>query len=72
LTTSENISLPKGIGSTETINQLPFSYYISCHLQYMELLKRKSMKAHKVMCQDHNPNWNAKKSGVGSSSMNSI
>ena len=72
MTTSENISMPKGIRSTETINHLQFLYYISYHLQYMELLKRKSIKVHSVMRQDGNPNWNARKSGIRFSSMNSI
>jgi hypothetical protein len=38
----------------------------------MELLKRKSTKIRKVMLEDHNPNWNANKSGVRSSSLCSI
>ena len=38
----------------------------------MELLKRKSIKVYNVMRQDYNPNWNAKKSFVRSSSMISI
>jgi len=53
-------------------NHLPFVFYISYHLQYMELLKRKSIKVYNVMRQDYNPNWNAKKSFVRSSSMISI